>query len=190
MKKLFNLFFTFFKIGLFTFGGGYAMISQIKETVVEKNKWITEDELVEIIAIAEATPGPIAINMATFIGYKKKGFFGSAMATVGAVLPSFIIIFIISLFAEAFKQIKLVEYAFAGIKAAVAFLIFKTGISMLLKMERKVYPIISFSIVLLSMVLFEIFAISFSAVYFILLGGVIGICLCAVSNKALKGDKK
>ncbi len=187
---LFNLFLTFFKIGLFTFGGGYAMISQIKETVVEKNKWITEDELVEIIAIAEATPGPIAINMATFIGYKKRGVLGSAMATLGVVLPSFMIIFIISLFAEAFKQIKLVAYAFSGIKAAVAFLILKTGISMLVKMKRALYRILSFCIVLICMVLFEIFEISFSAVYFIIIGGIIGIMLYSASKNSLKGDKK
>ena len=139
MKAVLKLFLTFFKIGLFTFGGGYAMISQIKENVVEKNKWLTDDELVEIIAIAEATPGPIAINMATFVGYKRKGILGSAFATLGVVLPSFIIIFIISMFADAFKQNEYVKYAFSGIKAAVAFLILKTGINMLIKMKKKVF---------------------------------------------------
>ena len=88
MKALLKLFFTFFKIGLFTFGGGYAMISQIKEAVVDNHKWLSEDELLEIVAISESTPGPIAINMATFVGYKRKGFLGSAFATLGVVLPS------------------------------------------------------------------------------------------------------
>ena len=95
MKKFFNLFYIFFKIGLFTFGGGYAMIAQIKEIIVEKKKWITEEELLEIITIAESTPGPIAINMATYIGYKREKILGSIAATLGVILPSFIIIFFI-----------------------------------------------------------------------------------------------
>lgn len=182
MNALFELFLTFFKIGLFTFGGGYAMISQIKENVVEKNKWLTDDELVQIIAIAEATPGPIAINMATYVGFKRKGVLGSAFATLGVVLPSFIIIFIISMFAEAFKQNEYVKYAFSGIKAAVAFLILKTGINMVKKMKKKPYHIIAFSSVLCLMILFELFAVSFSAIYFILIGGAMGIVLYSVLN--------
>ena len=93
---LLSLFLTFFKIGLFTFGGGYAMISQIKETIVEKKGWIDEEELMQMITVAESTPGPIAINMATYIGYKKGGVLGSACATLGVVLPSFIIIVLIA----------------------------------------------------------------------------------------------
>ncbi len=186
MKALFEIFLTFFKIGLFTFGGGYAMISQIKENVVEKHKWLTDDELVQIIAIAEATPGPIAINMATYVGYKRKGILGSAFATLGVVLPSFIIIFIISMFADAFKQNEYVKYAFSGIKAAVAFLILKTGINMVIKMKKKPYHIIAFSVVLALMILFELFAISFSAIYLIIIGGISGIVLYSILNM----DKK
>ncbi len=186
MKRAFELFFTFFKIGLFTFGGGYAMISQIKENVVEKHKWLTEDELLQIIAIAEATPGPIAINMATYVGYKQKGVLGSAFATLGVVLPSLIIIFIISLFAESFKQNEYVKYAFSGIKAAVAFLILKTGINMFVKMKKNTFNIIAFVIVLAAMILFELFSVSFSAIYFILIGGALGIFL----NAILKAGKK
>ena len=92
MKSLLELFWIFFKLGLFTFGGGYAMIPQIKEIIVEKKKWLTDDEMLEIIAIAESTPGPIAVNMATYIGYLRKKFWGSFFATLGVVLPSFIII--------------------------------------------------------------------------------------------------
>ena len=180
MKELLKLFLTFFKIGLFTFGGGYAMISQIKETIVDKNKWLSEDELLQIIAISEATPGPIAINMATFIGFKRKGFLGSVFCTLGVVLPSFIIIFIISLFAKSVKSNEYVAYAFAGIKAAVALLILKTGLSMLAKMKKRAVPVICFSAVLASMIIFELFAISFSAIYFILAGGILGIFLYAV----------
>ena len=188
MKALFELFLTFFKIGLFTFGGGYAMISQIKENVVEKHKWLTDDELLQIIAIAEATPGPIAINMATFVGYKRKGILGSAFATLGVVLPSFIIIFIISMFAESFKQNVYVKYAFSGIKAAVAFLILKTGINMVIKMKKKPYQVFAFSVVFALMIIFELFAVSFSAIYLILTGGIAGIILYAVLNIDKKED--
>ncbi len=190
MKILLNLFLTFFKIGLFTFGGGYAMISQIKENVVEKNKWLTEDELLQIIAIAEATPGPIAINMATYVGYKRKGSLGSVFATLGVVLPSFIIIFIISMFAEAFKQNEYVKFAFSGIKAAVAFLILKTGINMAKKMKKKLYPLIAFSVILSLMILFELFSVSFSAIYLILSGGIAGIILYSVLNIDKKEENK
>jgi chromate transporter len=156
MKKIFNLFLTFFKIGLFTFGGGYAMISTIREIIVEKKNWITDDELMQIITIAESTPGPIAINMATYIGYKQKKVLGSVLATLGVVLPSFVIIFLISLFLERFMEFKVVQYAFVGINAAVAFLIIKTGISLLLKVEKKILPIGTFIIVFSLMIILDI----------------------------------
>lgn len=187
---LLTLFLAFFKIGLFTFGGGYAMISQIKEVIVEKKKWITEDELMEIIAIAESTPGPIAINMATYIGYKKKKVLGSALATLGVVLPSFIIIFIISLFLKQFMEFKYIRYAFVGINAAVAFLIIKTGFSLFKKMDKKILPIITFTVVFILMIIFEIFGINFSAIYFILISGIIGIFAYAVINAKKEGADK
>ncbi len=172
---IFKLFLTFFKIGLFTFGGGYAMIAQIREYVVNKEGWLSEDDLTQMIAIAESTPGPIAINMATYVGYKNKGVLGSIAATAGVVLPSFTIIFIVSLFLEEFMQNKFVKYAFTGIKSAVAFLIIKTGIGMFKKVEKKPLPIITFALVFTAMVLIDIFAISFSSIYFIIIGGVTGI---------------
>ena len=187
---LLTLFITFFKIGLFTFGGGYAMISQIKEVIVEKKKWITEDELMQIIAIAEATPGPIAINMATYLGYKQKKVLGSACATLGVVLPSFIIIFIISLFLKQFMEFKYIKYAFVGINAAVSFLIIKTGLSLFKKMDKKVLPFITFSLVFILMIIFEIFSISFSAIYFILISGVIGIVVYGIINTKKKEESK
>ena len=125
IKTLLSLFITFFKIGLFTFGGGYAMIPLIEREVVDRKKWIGGEELIEIIAVAESTPGPIAINMATFIGSKKAGALGAAAATAGVVLPSFVIILIISTFLEDFKNIKAVSFAFRGIRAAVLALIVK-----------------------------------------------------------------
>lgn len=183
MKKLLKLFFTFFKIGLFTFGGGYAMIAQIKEVIVEKNKWLEEDELLEIIAISESTPGPIAINMATYIGYKQKKILGSIFSTLGVVLPSLIIIFVISLFLDEFMKNEFVKYAFIGIKACVAFLIIKAGIDMLIKMKRNVFSFIAFIVVLVLMIVFELLSFSFSSIYFILLGGILGIIFYAICSR-------
>ena len=180
MKKILDLFLTFFKIGLFTFGGGYAMISTIREIIVEKKNWITDDELMQIITIAESTPGPIAINMATYIGYKQKKVLGSVLATLGVVLPSFVIIFLISLFLERFMEFKVVQYAFVGINAAVAFLIIKTGISLLLKVEKKILPIGTFIIVFLLMIILDILSLKFSSLYYIIIGGIIGIIYYAI----------
>ena len=177
---LFKLFFTFAKIGLFTFGGGYAMIAQIKETIVEQKRWLDEEELMQIITVAESTPGPIAINMATYVGYKKKGLAGSAMATLGVVLPSLVILYVISLFLDAFLQNKYVAYAFTGIKCGVAFLILRAGIDLLKKMEKCAVPRITFGSVFVLMIVFDLWSISFSSVWFILMGGVLGIVLYAV----------
>ena len=124
-KRLWKLFTTFFKIGAFTFGGGYAMIPLIQKEAVEKNGWVTDDDILEIIAIAESTPGPIAINSATFVGYRTAGVLGSAVATLGVVLPSFVIIFAISFVLRQFQELKAVQYAFQGIRAGVLALLCK-----------------------------------------------------------------
>ena len=118
-RKALGLFATFFKIGAFTFGGGYAMIPLIQREIVDKKQWATNEDLLDIIAIAESTPGPIAVNAATFIGSKIDGFFGALFATLGVVLPSFITIFAVSFAIAQFEHIKLVQYAFTGIRAAV-----------------------------------------------------------------------
>ena len=149
MKLLLTLFLTFLKIGVTTFGGGYAMIANFQETIVEKKKWLTEDEFMEIITVAESTPGPIAINVATFVGYKKKGFLGSLFATLGVVLPSLVIIFVISLVLDQFMENVYVQYAFNGIKVAVAFLITRAGINLFKKMEKKILISASLEVVLL-----------------------------------------
>ena len=124
-KTLWQLFVTFFKIGGFTFGGGYAMIPLIQKETVENKHWITDDDILEIIAIAESTPGPIAINAATFIGYRTCGLLGAICATLGVVMPSFCIILAISYVLREFQQIKAVQYAFNGIRAGVLALLFK-----------------------------------------------------------------
>ena len=136
MKILTELFLTFARIGLFTFGGGYAMISVIDHDCVEKKKWITSEELVEMTVIAESTPGPIAINCATFTGHKIAGIPGAVAATIGMVLPSFVIIYLISMFLENFLELTLVTNAFRGIKIAVALLILDAGINMAKKAKK------------------------------------------------------
>ena len=124
-KTLWQVFATFFKIGAFTFGGGYAMIPLIQRETVENHKWVTEEDILEIIAIAESTPGPIAINSATFVGYRTCGVRGSVAATLGVVLPSFVLIFAISFVLRQFQELKAVQYAFHGIRAGVMALLCK-----------------------------------------------------------------
>ena len=124
-NAVWKLFTTFFKIGAFTFGGGYAMIPLIQKEAVEKNGWVTDEDILEIIAIAESTPGPIAINSATFVGYRTAGVMGSVAATLGVVLPSFVIIYAISFVLRQFQELKAVQYAFQGIRAGVLALLCK-----------------------------------------------------------------
>lgn len=140
MIILAELFLTFAKIGFFTFGGGYAMISMIENSFVENKKWITHDEMMNVTVIAESTPGPIAINCATFIGYKKAGFLGAVIATLGIVVPSFAVIYLISMCLDSFLEITFIANAFKGIKIAVGILILDAGITMVKKMHKKVLP--------------------------------------------------
>ena len=167
-NKYLNLFFTFFKIGLFTFGGGYAMIPLIHKEMVEKYQYIDNDTMSDIIAISESTPGPIAINSATFIGYKVKGVIGSICATLGVVLPSFIIIFIISLFFNNLLKYQIVQNAFIGIKACVTILIFN-GFLKIYKSTKK--DLLSF-ILLISALLISLLT-KISSILLIICGGII-----------------
>ncbi|MBQ2675917.1 MAG: chromate transporter [Clostridia bacterium] len=125
MKSALKLFLVFARIGAFTFGGGYAMLPLIQKEAVENQKWISDDDLLSIVAIAESTPGPIAINTATFVGYKVAGILGSACATLGVVMPSFLIIYAISFVLEQFQSLQIIQYAFNGIRAGVLALIVK-----------------------------------------------------------------
>lgn len=134
LKTYIDIFLTFFKIGLFTFGGGYAMIGVMQKDIVEKKKWIDEDTMLELITISEATPGPFAINGATYIGYHKAKFLGSLFATLGVVLPSFMVILLVSLFLEAFNDNTILQNALKGISAGVPVLIFHA----LFKLSKKV----------------------------------------------------
>ena len=182
MKKYFSLFLTMFKIGLFTFGGGYAMIALLENEFVEKKKYVDKEEFLDMVAIAESTPGPIAINAATYLGYKHLGFFGSLFATVGVIIPSFIIIFTISLFFDAFLSFTLVEYAFRGIQVCVIYLIFSAGLKMLKSMKKTVLSVAIVSMVALCMVIFSAFAVKFSSIFYILVCGCVGLFVYFVNG--------
>lgn len=175
MKKYLNLFLTLLKIGLFTFGGGYAMIALLENEFVSKKEWIDKDEFLDMVAIAESTPGPIAINAATYIGYKSAGFLGSLIATVAVCIPSFVIIYAISLFFDAFLSLTLVSYAFRGIQVCVIYLILSAGLKMLGQMKRSALNIIILSTVVVCMVAFSVLSISFSTIFYILLSGAVGV---------------
>ena len=136
LKLIFELLLTFMKIGAFTFGGGYAMIPLIQKETAEKKGWISEEDILDVVAIAESTPGPLAINTATFVGYKTCGFFGALAATFGVVFPSFMIIFIISFVLRQFESLQAVKYAFFGIRAGVLALILKALWSMYKKCPK------------------------------------------------------
>lgn len=180
-KNLLILFLTFLKIGAFTFGGGYAMIAILENEFVEKKKWITKEEFLDMVAIAESTPGPIAINSATYIGYRQAGFFGSLFSTLGVVIPSFVIIFLISLFFDEFLQFKYVQYAFKGIQACVVYLILSAGIKMLKGLKKTALNIIILVSVICLMLSISIFAWNFSSIYLILISGAIGLVAYHIS---------
>ena len=195
MKRFKNLFFLFlimFKIGLFTFGGGYAMIAIIERELVEKKNLLSHEEFIDIIAIAESTPGPIAVNSATFIGYKRNGILGSLFATLGVVLPSFIIIYSISLFFEQFLALEYVNYAFRGIQVCVAFLIISAGIKMLKKLKKSAFNVIMVIIFTLAFLAVELLAVSFSTIFFILIGAFIGLVVYLIGyfKKLSKKEEK
>ena len=181
LKKTLVLFLTFFKIGLFTFGGGYAMIALLERELVEKRKWIEHDEFINVVAVAESSPGPIAINCATYLGYKRNGFLGSLFATLGVVLPSLFIIFLISIFYEQFMALTFVQDAFNGLNACVAFLIFSAGIKMFKSLKRNAFNMIMFSISFVVLLTFSLFAIKFSSIYYVLIGGAVGLIVYLIS---------
>ena len=174
---LLSLFLTFFKIGLFTFGGGYAMISVIDHTCVEKKQWITHEDLVNVTVIAESTPGPVAINCATFVGYKQKGFLGAVAATLGVVLPSFLIIYVISMFLDRFLEISWVASAFKGIRIAVGLLILDVGIRMAKKMPRTALRIAILACALVLTLLSLILGWKISTIVLLLAAGAISLAL-------------
>jgi len=189
IKGYLSLFLTMLKIGLFTFGGGYAMIALLENEFVAKKKWLEKDEFLDVAAIAESTPGPIAINAATYIGYKNSGMIGSIIATLGICIPSFVIIYAISLFFDAFLSLTLVAYAFKGIQICVVYLILTAGLKMLKQMKKTVFNIIIISITLICMIVFSLFAVKFSTIFYILISGVCGVAVYLL-GKIRKEEKQ
>ncbi len=183
MRILVDLFLTFMKIGFFTFGGGYAMLSVIEDNCVEKKKWITHDDMMNVTVIAESTPGPIAINCATFVGYRQAGILGSIMATAGIVVPSFLVILLISGLLDNFLEIKVVKSAFFGIKCAVGVLIVSAAVSMIKNMKKKPFPIAVLIVSALAMLAIDIFSLGFSAITIIIAAAFLGFAVFAVKWK-------
>ena len=180
MSSLWELFYTFAKIGLFTFGGGYAMIPMIDSTCVENKKWITQEEMMNITVVAESTPGPVAINCATFVGYKQRGLAGAVCATLGMILPSFVIIFLIALFLDNFLEIKIIADAFRGIKLAVGILILGAALKMFSKMKKDPYSVAVMAVSACAMLAVNIFSVSFASLGLILIAAVLSLVLFAV----------
>ena len=183
MNILADLFLTFAKIGCFTFGGGYAMISLIEDACVEKKKWITHDDMMDMTVIAESTPGPIAINCATFVGYRQYGLKGAAAATIGMVLPSFLIIFFISHFLDYFLEIGWISSAFRGIRLAVGLLILNAGFIMMKKMKKMPFQIIVLAASLVVMMMVNLFSIHLSSIVLLLTAAVVSLVMFSVKKK-------
>ena len=189
MNIILDLFLTFAKIGLFTFGGGYAMISMIEDSCVEKKKWITYDEMMDITVIAESTPGPIAINCATFVGYKQSGIIGALFTTFGIVLPSFVVIFIISIFLDSFLELTIIANAFKGIKVAVGILILDAAITMVKKMKKRILSKVIMVCSLVAMLLINIFSLNFSSISLMVIAAMVSLIVFIVKNISKeKGD--
>lgn len=185
---LLELFFTFAKIGAFTFGGGYAMLSVIEDECVEKRKWITAEQLSTVTAIAESTPGPIVINCATYTGYMQAGVWGAICATLGVTLPSFVIIYLISLFFDNFLEIAVVANAFKGIKIAVGVLIARAALNLWKKKKEKdmqAYVIagVAFAIMLVTSIL----AVNVSTIVLILVAGIGSVLVYKIGQISRKG---
>ena len=187
MSLLLDLFLCFAKIGLFTFGGGYAMIVLIGNACVEKKHWLTHDEMMNITVIAESTPGPISINCATYIGYKQKGFAGALAATFGIVLPSFCIIFLVSIFLDRFLEITWFAHAFQGIKAAVGILIIDAGFKMLKKMKKKPLSVAIVVCAFIVMLLISLLSLKISSLILMLAAGLVSLTIFMIKKPSLTG---
>lgn len=186
MNTVLALFFTFAKIGLFTFGGGYAMISIIENICVAQKKWITHDEMMHITIIAESTPGPIAINCATYVGQLHAGIPGSIAATLGVTLPSFLIIYLISTVLDNFLEIAIVANAFRGIKIGVGLLILRVALTMLKKMSPKPLPRIICGCAFAMMLMANFLALNISSITLMVAAGAICLCIFLVKGGAQK----
>ena len=184
---LLELFLTFMKIGMFTFGGGYAMIAVVENACVEDKHWITHDDMMNITVIAESTPGPIAINCATFVGYKKRGLIGAAVATTGMILPSFLIIYLVARFLDSFLEISWIAHAFEGIKLAVGILIVDAGVKMLKQIPAKPVPRMVMACAFSAMLLIDILALRISSIALLLIAAAVSLVLFTISQNIERG---
>ena len=185
---LMDIFLIFLKIGAFTFGGGYAMIALLEDEFVDKRSWLNESEFLDMTAIAESTPGPVAINAATYLGYKLAGFRGALAASLAVCIPSFAIIYVISFFYERFQQITWVASAFKGIQVCVVYLILLAGLRMFNEMKKNVFNVSIFAVVAVSFIFVSLFGISFSSIYYILICGVVGVVVGTLHNMRNRED--
>ena len=186
---LFQLFISMLKIGAFAFGGGYAIIALLENEFVTKRGWIDHDEFMNVVAIAESTPGPIAINVATYIGYKLKGFLGATLATVGVCFPSFIIMYVVSLVYEKFMEISLVMAAFRGVQICVIYLIASAAFKMLKKMKKTPRNIALFTVTFCGMTACTVFDFRISSIIFIFTAGVVGLSAFLINKKKKEAKK-
>ena len=187
---LLELFLTFMKIGMFTFGGGYAMISVVENACVEDKHWITRDDMMNITVIAESTPGPIAINCATFVGYKKQGLIGAAVATAGMILPSFLIIYLVARFLDSFLEISWIAHAFEGIKLAVGILIIDAGVKMLKQIPARTLPRLIMACAFSAMLLIDILALRISSIALLLIAAAVSLVLFSISQNIERGGSQ
>ena len=184
MKKYLTLFLSFFKIGAFTFGGGFAMIPLIHEEMVEKHKWLTDDEMSDMIAVAESTPGVLSVNTATYVGYKVGGILGSILSTFGTVIPSIITITIIAIFYDKFIELQFIKFAFKGIRAAIAILIFNASLKLYRLCPKTALSYILIVITTIITLFFEI-----NSFLIIIGGGIIGLISQIILGKEMNDNE-
>ena len=181
-NRLLPLFLTFFKIGAFTFGGGYAMLALLENEFCVQKNWLDKKEFLDMTAISESTPGPTAVNSATYIGCKIGGLKGAVAATLGVCLPSFAIIYIISLFFDSFLTLKIVDAAFHGIQAGVIYLIISTGLRMIKSLDKTLLDKAIMLFVFTAMILLTLLSVNFSAIFYIIISGIIGLAAYQLKN--------
>lgn len=174
-SKNLSLFLTFLKTGAFTFGGGYAMITLLEHEFVTKKKWLTKEEFLDMVSIAESTPGPVAVNSATYVGYHIAGLWGALLSTIAVCFPSFVIIYAISTFFDHFLEFIYVQYALKGIQACVVYLILSAAIQMLKGIRNNIFHIIILVVISLSMVCCSVNSIHFSSVFCLIVCGLAGV---------------
>ena len=184
------LFLSMLKIGCVAFGGGYAIIALLESEFISKRKWIEHDEFMDVVAIAESTPGPIALNVATYIGYKLAGFFGATIATMGICVPSFGIMYLVSLFYEQFMAITIIAAAFKGIQVCMVYLIAAAGLRMLKKMKKTTFNKTVYAVACIGMILCTLLDIHVSSVVFIFVAGLAGLAIFFIKTRKAKEAKK